>query len=183
MFNIGAGEMILIALVLLIAVGPEQLPGVIRRAGRLVSQVRSMSDGLRRDFMDSMDEIDRAADPRKWADTGFDSEQTVARFSNPPARLSEGATSVEAAPEENATDEVPPDEALDDVPPDEALDDVPPDEVPPDEAPDEVAAGDVELDSIAVESNGDEVPPEEVAAGDVELDSIAGADVGVEQEQ
>ena len=36
-FNIGAGEMIVIALILLMAVGPEQLPGLIRRVGRTVS--------------------------------------------------------------------------------------------------------------------------------------------------
>lgn len=68
MFNVGPGEVIIVALVLLIAVGPEQLPGVIRRVGRTVSQVRSMTDGLRQDFMAGMDEIERAADPKTWAE-------------------------------------------------------------------------------------------------------------------
>ena len=66
-FNIGPGEIIIVALVLLIAVGPEQLPGVIRRAGRVVSQARSMTEGLRSDFMAGMDEIERATDPNAWA--------------------------------------------------------------------------------------------------------------------
>ena len=66
-FNIGPGEIIIVALVLLIAVGPEQLPGVIRRAGRAVSQARSMTEGLRSDFMAGMDEIERATDPNAWA--------------------------------------------------------------------------------------------------------------------
>ncbi|MDH4280468.1 MAG: hypothetical protein OEZ14_02645 [Acidimicrobiia bacterium] len=75
MFNIGAGEMILIALVLLIAVGPEQLPGVIRRTGRVVGQLKTMSDNLRRDFNSSLDEIERAADVKSWA--GSELEETV----------------------------------------------------------------------------------------------------------
>lgn len=73
MFNIGAGEMILIALVLLIAVGPEQLPGVIRRTGKVVGQLKTMSDNLRRDFNASLDEIERAADVKSWAGSELDS--------------------------------------------------------------------------------------------------------------
>ena len=67
--------MILIALVLLIAVGPEQLPGVIRRTGRVVGQLKTMSDNLRRDFNASLDEIERAADVKSWA--GPELESTV----------------------------------------------------------------------------------------------------------
>lgn len=75
MFNVGAGEMILIALVLLIAVGPEQLPGVIRRTGRVVGHLKTMSENLRRDFNTSLNEIERAADVKGWA--GPELEETV----------------------------------------------------------------------------------------------------------
>lgn len=67
--------MILIALVLLIAVGPEQLPGVIRRTGKVVGQLKTMSDNLRRDFNSSLDEIERAADVKSWV--GPELESTV----------------------------------------------------------------------------------------------------------
>jgi sec-independent protein translocase protein TatB len=67
-FNIGAGEMMLIAIVLLIAVGPEQLPGVIRRVGRTMGQLKSMSDRLRDDFMSGMNQIEEATDVKSWAD-------------------------------------------------------------------------------------------------------------------
>ncbi|MGI9596467.1 MAG: twin-arginine translocase TatA/TatE family subunit [Acidimicrobiales bacterium] len=67
MLNIGPGELILIGLVLLIAVGPEQLPGLIRRIGHTVGQARSMTDSLRSEFMSGLDEIERAADPNSWA--------------------------------------------------------------------------------------------------------------------
>ena len=72
--------MILIALVLLIAVGPEQLPGLVRRAGQLMGQMRAMSDGLRRDFADSMDELERASDPRKWTELGVDDTLSTANY-------------------------------------------------------------------------------------------------------
>ncbi len=67
--------MILIALVLLIAVGPEQLPGVIRRTGKVVGQFKTMTDNLRRDFSASLDEIERAADVKSWV--GPELESTV----------------------------------------------------------------------------------------------------------
>lgn len=67
-FNIGAGEMMLIAIVLLIAVGPEQLPGLIRRVGRTMGQLKSMSDRLRDDFMTGMNQIEDATDVKSWAD-------------------------------------------------------------------------------------------------------------------
>ena len=66
-FNVGPAEMIVVALVLLMAVGPEQLPGVIRRVGRGASQIRSMTEGLRSDFMAGMEEIERATDAESWA--------------------------------------------------------------------------------------------------------------------
>lgn len=65
-FNIGSGEMLLIAVALLIAVGPEQLPSLVRRVGQLVGQFRSMSDRLRADFTAGMDELDRATDLNHW---------------------------------------------------------------------------------------------------------------------
>lgn len=67
MFNIGPAELLIIGLVLLIAVGPEQLPSVIRRAGSTVAQFRSMTDGLRSEFMAGLDEIERATDIESWS--------------------------------------------------------------------------------------------------------------------
>ncbi len=64
MFNIGGGEVLVIALLALIVVGPEQLPGVLRKAGRYATQVRSMTTGLRDEFMAGIDEID----PNNWVD-------------------------------------------------------------------------------------------------------------------
>lgn len=64
MFNIGGAELLIIALVALVVVGPEQLPSVMRRAGQYASQVRQMSTGLRQEFMAGADQLD----PSKWDD-------------------------------------------------------------------------------------------------------------------
>lgn len=62
MFNIGGPEVLVIALIALVVVGPEQLPSVLRKAGKYASQIRSMSTGLRQEFMAGVDELD----PTKW---------------------------------------------------------------------------------------------------------------------
>lgn len=53
MLGIGWGEMLVIAIVLLVAVGPKELPVMLRNLGRMMGTVRRMSNEFRR-------EIDRA---------------------------------------------------------------------------------------------------------------------------
>jgi len=62
MFNIGGPEVLVIALIALVVVGPDQLPSIMRQVGKYASQLRSMSTGLRQEFMAGVDEID----PTKW---------------------------------------------------------------------------------------------------------------------
>lgn len=62
MFNIGGPEVLVIALIALVVVGPEQLPSVLRKAGQYANQFRQMSTGLRQEFMAGVDELD----PTKW---------------------------------------------------------------------------------------------------------------------
>jgi len=69
--NIGPGEMLVICVVLLLAVGPEQLPGLIRKIGNLAAQVRSMTDSFRSDFMSGVEELEQATNPKKWSEDPF----------------------------------------------------------------------------------------------------------------
>jgi sec-independent protein translocase protein TatB len=48
MFGIGFGEMLIIAVVLLIAVGPKQLPSLMKTVGKGMRDVRRAADDLRR---------------------------------------------------------------------------------------------------------------------------------------
>ncbi len=103
--NIGPGEIIVIALVLLITVGPEQLPGLIRRVGSAVSQVRGMTDSLRSEFMAGMDEIDRVTDPNAWAASAGPSDNAPKPKSTPPATpASDEPSSAEPVDDVDAAD-------------------------------------------------------------------------------
>lgn len=78
-FNIGGGEILVIALVALIAVGPEQLPGVLRKLGRFAAQARTVTSNLRDEFMSGIDEVNDLVDPEKWTGSGTDDDPVVPR--------------------------------------------------------------------------------------------------------
>jgi Tat protein translocase TatB subunit len=56
--GLGLGEIALIAIVILLVVGPEQLPQLMRTAGRTYGQVRRAADDLRRAFVLEADRQD-----------------------------------------------------------------------------------------------------------------------------
>ena len=56
MWNVGGGEVLVIALIALIALGPEQLPAVMRKLGALSAQIRSMTTDLKQEFLSGLDE-------------------------------------------------------------------------------------------------------------------------------
>jgi sec-independent protein translocase protein TatB len=78
-FNIGGGEILVIAMVALIAVGPEQLPGLLRKIGRFLGQARSVTSNLRDEFMSGIDEVNELADPDKWMGSGSADDPVVPR--------------------------------------------------------------------------------------------------------
>jgi len=56
--GIGAPELLVLAILALVVVGPEELPLLMRRIGRFVGQAR----GLAREFMRGFDELGREAE-------------------------------------------------------------------------------------------------------------------------
>ena len=58
MFDIGWAEMALVSTVIIVVVGPKELPVVLRTIGRAVSRARAMA----REFRDSIDEMADEAD-------------------------------------------------------------------------------------------------------------------------
>jgi sec-independent protein translocase protein TatB len=50
MFDLGFGELVVIAIVLLVVVGPERLPGVARTAGHLLGRARRYVAGVKSDI-------------------------------------------------------------------------------------------------------------------------------------
>jgi sec-independent protein translocase protein TatB len=56
MFDIAWSELLLIAIVALIFIGPKELPQVLRNLGRVAAKLRRSADEFRRHFEDSMRE-------------------------------------------------------------------------------------------------------------------------------
>lgn len=58
MFDIGWPEMLVIAVVLIVIVGPKDLPGMLRNFGRTTSKLRSMAADFRKQFDDALKEAE-----------------------------------------------------------------------------------------------------------------------------
>ena len=62
MFGIGLPEMIVIAIVALVFIGPKNLPGVLRSVGRGLVQLKRATYEVRTTVQDEMDQIEREID-------------------------------------------------------------------------------------------------------------------------
>ena len=83
MFDIGWPELLVIATVLIVVVGPKDLPGMLRTFGRTMSKLRGMAAEFRTQFDDALREAEldevrkavddvRSFDPRKAAKDAVD---------------------------------------------------------------------------------------------------------------
>src|SRR5689334_19706432 len=76
MFDIGWSELVVIAVVALIAIGPKELPGVLRTVGQWMGKARRMAAEFQGQFQEAMREAEMADlkksfDEVKEAATGF----------------------------------------------------------------------------------------------------------------
>ncbi|MBJ7406191.1 MAG: twin-arginine translocase subunit TatB [Bradyrhizobium sp.] len=76
MFDIGWSELVLVGVVALIAIGPKELPGVLRMVGQWMSKARKMAAEFQGQFQEAMREAEMADlkksfDEVKEAATGF----------------------------------------------------------------------------------------------------------------
>ncbi len=67
MFDIGAGELLVIGVVALVVIGPKELPGVLRQAGKFTSKMRQMAGEFRSQFDEAMREADLEETRKKFA--------------------------------------------------------------------------------------------------------------------
>jgi Tat protein translocase TatB subunit len=56
MLNLGTGELLVIFLVALIVLGPNKLPDAARQMGRMVAELRRMSNGFQDEMREAMRE-------------------------------------------------------------------------------------------------------------------------------
>jgi sec-independent protein translocase protein TatB len=81
MLDIGWGELIVIGIVALIAIGPKELPAALRTLGQWTTKIRRMASEFQNQFHEAMREAEMA-DLKKQVDSltsGFDPIETARR--------------------------------------------------------------------------------------------------------
>ena len=68
MFDIGASEMLLCAIIAILVIGPKDLPGALRMAGRWVAKGRNLTRQFRSGFDAMVREAEMEEMERKWAE-------------------------------------------------------------------------------------------------------------------
>ncbi|MEA2987996.1 MAG: sec-independent protein translocase protein TatB [Alphaproteobacteria bacterium] len=79
MFDIGWGELLLIGIVALIAIGPKELPGALRTLGQWMNKIRRMAAEFQGQFQEAMREAE-LADLKKEVDEMAAKAQSYAHF-------------------------------------------------------------------------------------------------------
>src|ERR1041385_9518977 len=79
MFDIGWGELVVIAVVALIAIGPKELPGVLRMVGQWMGKIRRMAAEFQGQVQEAMREAEMA-DIKKQVDDIAQSAASVTDF-------------------------------------------------------------------------------------------------------
>lgn len=61
MFNVGGMELLVIAVVALVVLGPDKLPGALRQFGAVVGELRRISQGFQTDLRGAIADAERDA--------------------------------------------------------------------------------------------------------------------------
>ena len=92
MFGIGTGELLLIAFIALLVLGPERMPQLMRDVGKAMNDLRRTSEGLQQEFLNS----DRKISAEKILDA-------ATRMSEPSAPATDTAAEIGATTGEPTT--------------------------------------------------------------------------------
>ena len=79
MFDIGWGELLVIGIVALIAIGPKELPGALRTLGQWMGKLRRMASEFQSQFQEAMREAEMT-DLKKQVDEMTSQAQSYANF-------------------------------------------------------------------------------------------------------
>lgn len=86
MFNVGGPEVVVILIVALLILGPEQLPKAMRTFGQVMAEIRKVSGGFQDEMRRAMEEVDpckviekAAGSPSSTVTTTEDGTEVVAR--------------------------------------------------------------------------------------------------------
>jgi sec-independent protein translocase protein TatB len=200
-FNLQGSEIIFILLLALVVLGPEKLPGAVKRAMQTYAELRKLGTGFQDEFKAAIDQpmremretadlIKDQADPKKFVQDAERAAEAAAAADRADAELaaSSGATHADDEPTGTTDPSVIDDAAVDpfddpfDDPIDDPIDDpgdrsddAASDDAPSDDAPSDVAASD---DVPSNEGPLDETEVAEVAdeTGDASLGRLVPVD-------
>src|SRR5690349_15003839 len=96
MFDIGWSELVVIAVVALIAIGPKELPAVLRTVGQYMGKIRRMASEFQGQFQEAMREAEMA-DLKKSVDEMTDAAKGFTDF-DPLASVKKSVESFSADP-------------------------------------------------------------------------------------
>ena len=82
MFDIGWSELVVIAVVALVAIGPKELPGVLRSVGQWMTKIRRMASEFQGQFQEAMREAEMA-DLKKQAEELNDAARNLTQNFDP----------------------------------------------------------------------------------------------------
>ena len=120
MFDLSWSELVVIAVVALIAIGPKELPGVLRAIGHWMGKIRRMAGEFQTQFQEAMREAEME-DLKKHADDLNSVARTLTRPLDPTDYLSKldtpsGDTPAASAPSDSPPAPVAPEPAADKAP-------------------------------------------------------------------
>ena len=101
MFDVGASELLLIAIVAIIVIGPKDLPLALRTAGRWIGKIRRVSGHFRTGIETMIREAELEEMEKKWR------EQNAEIMAATPGEGSPASPEPEAATAEAATNREP----------------------------------------------------------------------------
>ena len=79
MFDIGWSELLVIGIVALIAIGPKELPGVLRTVGQYMGKIRRMASEFQGQFQEAMREAEMG-DLKKQVDEMTDTAKSFTNY-------------------------------------------------------------------------------------------------------
>jgi sec-independent protein translocase protein TatB len=83
MFDIGWSELVVIGVVALIAIGPKELPGVLRAVGQWVGKIKRMAADFQGQFQEAMREAEVADLKKQFDDASSAATNFTSGFDNP----------------------------------------------------------------------------------------------------
>jgi sec-independent protein translocase protein TatB len=101
MFDVGWSEMLVIAVVMIVVVGPKDLPRMLRTIGKMTAKVRSMAGDFQKQFNEALkeaelDEVKKSVDSLKSLNPAAEIRKQINPFEKAAADVRAGLQSVMA---------------------------------------------------------------------------------------